>query len=231
MEELSVNERLRNEGVQELVSDIRHDFVLAIHKYSSKYEFLEFLNEKKIDSYLGMANTYLLKFFQSFLSELPTLFILLLIMIICTYSFLTHSHAIRDFFQKLTGFSSERMEQLVAIFIKDSRQVYMSNIVTGGVQSLLVATGVSLLGIGDFFLVFFLVFSIEFVQVQLAFSNRLHVLAVELGQTGDQPFVDAVSKQQHFDTFLAEDFPVRAVFGGCKAVCGDEINLLLPPIS
>lgn len=165
LEELSVNERLRDEGVQEIVSDIRHDFVVAIHKYSSKHEFLDFLDEKKIDSYLGMANTYLLKFFQNFLAELPTLFILLLIMILCTYSFLTHSHAIKGFFQKLTGFSPDRMEQLVAIFIKDSRQVYMSNIVTGSVQSLLVAVGVSLLGIGDFFLVFFITLILSFIPV------------------------------------------------------------------
>ena len=34
------------------------------------------------------------------------------------------------------------MDELTNIFIKDSRQVYLSNIVTGGVQSLMVAAGV-----------------------------------------------------------------------------------------
>lgn len=165
LEELSVNERLRNEGVQELVSDMRHEFVMAIHKYSSKYEFLEFLNEKKINYYLGIANSHLLRFFQDFLSQLPTLFILLLVMILCTFSFLNHSHSVRLFFQKLSGFSDERMDEIVHIFIKDSRQVYMSNIVTGGIQSLLIATGVSLLGLSSFFLVFFITLILSFIPV------------------------------------------------------------------
>lgn len=165
LEELSVNERLRNEGVQELVTDMRHEFVSAIHKYSSKYEFLEFLNEKKINAYLGIANSYLLKFFQNFLAQLPTLFILLLVMILCTFSFLNHSHSVRNFFQKLSGFSDKRMDEIVHIFIKDSRQVYMSNIVTGGIQSLMVATGVTLLNLSSFFLVFFITLILSFIPV------------------------------------------------------------------
>lgn len=57
------------------------------------------------------------------------------------------------------------MNELCHIFMKDSRQVYISNIVTGGVQSLMVAIGVSLLGLGDFFLVFFITLILSFVPV------------------------------------------------------------------
>lgn len=165
LEKMSINEKLREQGVQELVTDLRHEFVAGIQKYSSKYEFLSFLNEKKIDFYLGMTNSYLLKFFQGVLANVPTLFILLLIMILCTYSFLHSAHGVRRFFQTITGFSEERMDQLCNIFIKDSRQVYISNISTGGIQSLMVATGVALLGLGDFFLVFFVTLILSFVPV------------------------------------------------------------------
>lgn len=191
LEELSINEKLREQGVQELVKDIRHDIVYAIQKFSSKYEFLSFLNEKKINEYLSLGNKYLLDFFQSFLSQLPILFILLLIMILCTFSFLNHSHAIRNIFQKVFGFSDEKMGTLVRIFIMDSRAVYLSNICTGAIQSLLVATGVRLLGLADFFLVFFvtLIFSfipvigaapVAFVFSALAFINENTTAAIIL---------------------------------------------------
>lgn len=165
LEELSINEKLREQGVQELVADMRHDFVLAIQRYSSKYEFLGFLDEKKIDQYLGMFNNFLLQYFRDFLSQLPTLFILLLIMLLCTFSFLKHSHTIKEFFQKLFGFSDARMDQLAHVFIMDSQSVYISNLATGGIQSLLVATGVSLLGLGEFFVVFFITLILSFIPV------------------------------------------------------------------
>jgi predicted PurR-regulated permease PerM len=165
LQKMSINEKLRNQGVQELVTDIRHDFVVAIQKYSSKYQFLSFLDEKKIDQYLGIVNNFLLNFFQGLAGSIPTLAILLLIMIICTYSFLNHAEGVKKFFQKITGFSDERMKEVTGIFIKDSRQVYISNIATGGIQSLIVAIGVTVLGLGDFFLVFFLTLILSFVPV------------------------------------------------------------------
>jgi len=165
LEKISFNEKLREQGVQEIVSDLRMELVQFVQKFSAKYEFLNFLNERKIEQYLVMVNNYLLQFFQTVASELPTVFILLLIMILCTYSFLKHSEKVSDFFQAITGLSDERMTELTKIFISDARQIYLSNIITGGVQSLMVATGVSLLRLGDFFLVFFVTLILSFIPV------------------------------------------------------------------
>lgn len=165
LEKMSVNEKLREQGVSEFVTDLRHDFVVSVKQFSSKYEFLHFLKEKKIDEYLGIVNNYLLKFFQGLAASIPTLFVLLVIMIICTYSFLKNGESVRAFLQKISGFSDERMDQLTLVFIRDSRQVYLSNIATGAVQSIIVATGVSLLGLGDFFVVFFVTLILSFVPV------------------------------------------------------------------
>lgn len=165
LEKMQINEKLRDQQVTELVSDIRHDVVDNIQKLTSKYEFLGFLNERKIDSYLSMVNRYLLGFFQGVAASLPTMFILLLIMILCTYSLLKNAHNVRNFFQKVFGFSDEKMDRIVQIYIMDSRQVYISNIATGGVQSIIVATAVSLLGLGDWFLVFFVTLILSFIPV------------------------------------------------------------------
>lgn len=165
LEKMALNEKIQDQGVQEIVTEARHNFIVFIQKYTSQYEFLNFLTEKKIDQYLAIANNFLLRFFQEFLASIPTLFIMLLIMILCTYSFLHNAYGVRNFFQKVTGFSEARMKELTNIFIKDSRQVYLSNIATGGIQSLMIATGVGLLGFADFFLVFFITLILSFIPV------------------------------------------------------------------
>jgi predicted PurR-regulated permease PerM len=165
LEKMSINKRIKDQGVQELVWDIRHHIIGLIKKFTKNYEVLDFLSDTKIDQYLEMVNSFLLNFFRGAAAGLPTMVILLLIMILCTFSFLNNAQGVRNFFQKLTGFSDKRMDDLALIYIKDSRQVYMSNIITGGVQSLLVAIGVSLLGLGDFFLVFFSTLILSFIPV------------------------------------------------------------------
>lgn len=188
LEKLSINDRIMAQGVAELVSDLRQDLVQSVHKYSSQYELLDFLTVSKIDKYIGSINQFLLGFFQGIAGSLPTLFILLLVIILCTYSFLKHASSIRHFFQKLTGFSDSKMDELTDIFIKDSRQVYLTNIATGGIQSLIVGTGVKLLGLGDFFLVFFMTLILSFIPVvgaapvsfifsMIAFFKGLHTEA------------------------------------------------------
>ncbi len=165
LEKMAINEKIKDQGVQDMVNEVRHELILAIQKISLKYEFLDFLTEKKINQYFVMINNFLLDFFQGVATGLPTMFIMLLIMILCTFSFLNNANAVRNFFQKVTGFSEARMQQLTNIFIKDSRQVYLSNIATGGIQSLMVAIGVSLLNMGDFFLVFFVTLILSFIPI------------------------------------------------------------------
>ena len=165
LEKMAFNDKLREQGVQELVSDIRHDFVLAVKKFTGNYEFLDFLNERKIDQYLGQVNVVLLDFFRETAASLPLLFMLLLVMILCLYSFLVHADGVKDFFREVTGFTDDRIHELTHVFIKDSRQVYLSNIITGAVQSFMVATGVALLGLGEFFIVFFVTLILAFIPV------------------------------------------------------------------
>lgn len=165
LEKVMRNEKLKEQGVEQIVSGLRDDLVQYIHKMSSKFEFMDFLSVEKIDHYLDSVNVFLLNFFRDFASSLPVLFMLLLIMILCIYSLLYNAEAVKGFFREIAGLDDECMDELAKIFIRDSRQVYLSNIVTGGVQSLMVATGVALLGLGDFFLVFFITLILSFIPV------------------------------------------------------------------
>lgn len=164
LEEISIAE-IKKEGVSSFVTGMRNDLVQMIHRLGAKSGAGSFLTHQKINSYLTTGSTYLLNFFQSFLALLPLMFLYLLITILCVYSFLKNSRNVRCTFQKIFGFTEEKMDDLVKIFINNSRQVYISNIATGGIQSLIVATAAAILGIGQFFLVFFVTLVLSFIPV------------------------------------------------------------------
>lgn len=165
LERFETDVRFKDQGVQSIMSTIKKDFVGKIQEYAEKLGLEAFFTSRKIDTYIVKVNSFFLKYFQDFASSLPTIFLFFLVMVICVYSFLKHATGVRDFFQNVFGFSDARMKQLVKIYIKDSRQVYVSNIATGAVQSLCVSVAATILGIGDFFLVFFVTLILSFVPV------------------------------------------------------------------
>ena len=165
LERYHANEQFQDKGVQNMVKTIRMEFVETLHNHASRFEFAQFLTNKKIDGYLNNVTTYLLKFFQNFATNLPEVFLYFIVMILCLYSFLKYAESVKKFFQAIFGFSDSRMSELTKIYVEDSRGVYVSNIATGAVQSMLVATVVALTGVGDFFLVFFITLILSFIPI------------------------------------------------------------------
>lgn len=164
LEQISLAE-IQKEGVSSFVSGLQSDLVASIHRLGAKFNADDFLTHSKINDYLKQATVILLNFFRSFLSSIPVVVLFLLVTIACTYSFLKNAENVRNMFQHLFAFSDEKMDTLVKIFINGSRQVYISNLLTGGLQSLVVATGAAIMGVGDFFLVFFITIILAFVPV------------------------------------------------------------------
>jgi predicted PurR-regulated permease PerM len=165
LEKINFNEALKDQGMQGFVSDVRHDLVLFVHKHAGRLNLEDFLTPKKVDGYLNMVTTFFLKFFQSVASSLPVVFLFLLVMVLCTYSLLKNAHLVRLFFQRMFGFSDEVMNEIVAITIRDARSVYVSNIATGSIQSLIVSVASAVLNVGSFFLVFFVTLILSFIPV------------------------------------------------------------------
>ncbi len=65
------------------------------------------------------------------------------------------------------------------------------------------------------------------VDVQLAARHVAQLLALEVAQVIDQPLVDAIRQQQHFDALAAQNFQVRARLRRGEIVGDDEIDFLL----
>ncbi|MGE3611672.1 MAG: AI-2E family transporter [Bacteriovoracaceae bacterium] len=154
-----------SDGIIDLLQNSRLKLLHYLEKYLGRFNATSFFTHEQLDAYFDRGNLLLLSFFRNFLTSLPILFVLLLITVICTYSFLKNGEKIKLFFKSLFGFSDDKMNTLVDIFIKDSRQIYITNIVTGGVQSFLVALSSSLLGLSDFFLIFFITLILSFIPV------------------------------------------------------------------
>lgn len=162
LERLTSNDR----GVAGAVKSLRLQMMEKTMGVLEKYPpFGQFLSEEKLQAYFKSVTLYLLKFFQNFAYNIPMVTLFLVVMIFCTYSFLKNAEPVRNFFQEIFGFSNRKMDQLVGIFLRDARQVYLSNIVTGLVQASLVATGVYLVTHTDWFLVFFITLILSFVPV------------------------------------------------------------------
>lgn len=177
LQEVSFND-MKREGVTSIVEGLKGQLVGTVHQFAAKFNVESFFTPSKINQFLKQGSTILLGFFQSFLASAPLIFLFLLITVACTYSFLKFSTSIRHFFQELFAFDDERMDELVATYINDSRQVYISNLVTGGVQALCVATGSAATGTADFFLIFFVTLVLAFIPVIGAAPVAFGVAAV-----------------------------------------------------
>lgn len=165
LQRFSVGEKLRDQGMQSFVETMRQDIISNAQKFLEKFPFANFLTDEKLNQYLKSLNLYLLDFVQNFASNIPAVVLFLLVMVFCTFSFLKNAHGVRIFFQTVFGFSNRRMDQLVGVFLRDARQVYVSNFITGAVQSLIVATGVYFVARADWFLVFFITLIFSFIPV------------------------------------------------------------------
>jgi predicted PurR-regulated permease PerM len=165
LEEFSVGEKIQNQGMQKIFSVLKHDMIERLQTFLARWPSTNFLTEEKIMSYLKGVNEYILDFFRTTASNLPAIALFLLMMVLFTYSFLSGAASVRKFFQELFGFTNRKMDLLVEIFLRDARQVYISNVVTGTFQSILVATGVYFVSNADWFLVFFVTLILSFIPV------------------------------------------------------------------
>lgn len=165
LEKFNLSGQIQDQGMQQVVRNMRKELVQGAQTYLSQLPFANFLTEEKLNTYLQSVNVILLDFFKNLASSIPTLILFLVVMVLCTYAFLSGAAGVRAFFQELFGFNKRKMDHFVGIFLRDSRQVYISNIVTGAVQSLIVATAVYFITDADWFLVFFVTLIFSFVPI------------------------------------------------------------------
>lgn len=165
LEKFALGQKIENQGTKEVFAVIRHDIVGKVLDYLSQFPIINFITEEKMYSYMKTANVFLLEFFKNLTGGIPAGILFFVVMILSTFAFLSGSKKVRKVFEEVLGFSDSKMDEIISIFLRNSRQVYISNLVTGFIQSIIVATGVYFVSGADWFLVFFITLIFSFIPV------------------------------------------------------------------
>ena len=79
--------------------------------------------------------------------------------------FLVKEKKIRKLFNRYFYFSKENGDHFILILKTSCREIFVSNVITGVIQALIVAVGALICNIGDFYLVFMFTFICSFIPV------------------------------------------------------------------
>jgi predicted PurR-regulated permease PerM len=160
-----VTEILADANVSQLTTKITTSTYSFIYKFSKVYGVDRELARTKFDSVVGIVGTFVAKTFSGFMAELPTVMMVGFIMILAMYCFLKESEKIRELFDRYFYFTKEKGDRFVSMIQLCCQEVFVSNILTGIIQSTIVSLGALVFGVGDFFLVFFITFIFSFVPI------------------------------------------------------------------
>lgn len=136
-----------------------------IAKFSDIYGIpLETL-QIQVDKLVSKISSFIISIFGDILGQIPELALIGIITLLSFYFFLSNEEEIRKLFDEYFFFSVENGAKFIRLLKSSCREIFFSNILTGGIQSIIVSIGSLIAGVGDFFLVFFSTFIFSFVPV------------------------------------------------------------------
>lgn len=142
--------------------------------------------KEKFNTFLTNAVSWILKTFSDLVTQIPDLLLGFLVMILSFYFFLLKEDHIREIFDRYFYFSKAHSDKFVGVLKSSCREVFLSNVLTGVLQSTIVAVGALACGIGDFYIIFFFTFIISFIPIigaaPMAFGIALYAFLTK--QTG-----------------------------------------------
>lgn len=137
--------------------------------YLDKFEnngFIDIGNIKeKLVEVLDSLSGFVFNTLSNFISSVPDLILTLLIMFLSFFFFLLEEERIRSSFDRYFFFQDKKGSLFVKRLKASCREVFFSNVVTGVIQSSIVAFGSLACGIGDFYIVFVVTFVCSFIPV------------------------------------------------------------------
>ena len=134
--------------------------------------------KEKFNIFLTNAGSWTLKTFSDLVTQIPDLLLGFLVMVLSFYFFLLKENHIRHIFDRYFYFTRTHSDKFIAVLKSSCREVFFSNVVTGIIQSSIVAFGALACGIGDFYIIFFFTFIISFIPIigaaPMAFAIALY---------------------------------------------------------
>ncbi len=121
--------------------------------------------KEKFNAFLTSAGTWAFQAFSDLVTQIPDLLLGILVMNLCFYFFLLKEDEIREVFDRYYYFTKDHSDRFINILKTSCREVFLSNVITGILQSTIVSLGALACGFGDFYIIFFLTFIISFIPV------------------------------------------------------------------
>lgn len=160
-----ITELLENSDFSEITLKAKGSIYTLIDKFSSVYGMDEAFAKAKFDALAAGVGTFISKTFATFFGQLPEMFMLSFITLLAVYSFLRESTRIRAWFDRYFYFTKANGQKFIETLELCCREVFFTNIITGIMQATMVSVGAIVLGIGDFFLIFFITFVCSFIPI------------------------------------------------------------------
>lgn len=160
-----ISEFFSRQSFSELTSLVIDKFNFYIDKFEHN-SFVDIGNVKeKMVEVLDSLSGFVFNTISGFISSVPDLILTLLIMFLSFFFFLLEEEKIRSLFDRYFFFQDKKGSLFIKRLKSSCREVFLSNVVTGTIQSSIVAFGALVCGIGDFYIVFVITFICSFIPV------------------------------------------------------------------
>ncbi len=160
-----VSEQLHESNFSEYSDKLTTSSHHLMDKFSRLYSLDKTILRTKVNQLVVFTGKYVTETFNNWLSELPNIIMMGLITIISMYCFLRDSDKIRLLFDRYFNFNQSNGNKFIRMSKISCREVFFANIITGLLQSLIVAAGAYFFNVGDIFLVFFMTFVFSFIPI------------------------------------------------------------------
>ncbi len=160
-----ISDFFSQQSFAELTSLVIDKFNFYLDKFENN-GFIDITNIKeKLVEVLDSVSGFIFNTISNFISSVPDLILTLLIMFLSFFFFLLEEEKIRSTFDRYFFFQDKKGSLFIKRLKASCREVFLSNVVTGAIQSSIVAFGALACGIGDFYIVFVVTFVCSFIPV------------------------------------------------------------------
>jgi predicted PurR-regulated permease PerM len=160
-----VSEMLHESNFSQFVHKLTSSSYRLIDQVCNIYGLDNAMIKVKVSNLIIYLGNFLSTTFSDFVAELPTIFMVGVITVLSVYCFLKEAHKIRALFNRYFYFSKKNGDLFIRMMKGCCREVFFSNIITGVLQSSIVSIAALALGVGDFFLIFFITFVVSFIPI------------------------------------------------------------------
>lgn len=108
---------------------------------------------------------FTLNIFSQVMAGVPNLILFSIIFLLSIYFFLTQEDHIRKLFDRYFYFTPAKSDHFITVLQSCSREIFLSNVLTGLIQSSLVTIGAVIFGYAEWFLIFFITFICSFIPI------------------------------------------------------------------